>query len=284
MSTAPVRVLLDVDTGIDDALALLYAVNEPSLDLAGASAVSGNVPVHVAALNTAAVLAAAGASSVPVAAGAAVGSGGQGPRTGPTNHGVDGLGGVHVAPSPTDPVDPLTLLDAHASDPVTVVACAPLTSVAQYAARARAGHIKRVVMVGGELSATGEPEFNVAHDPEAATALMASGVPLTVYPLDVFETVVVAAEDVARLSRSRRPSARLAGELLAVRRRHLLGDAAAVVLLAHPELFDVESQHMAVVDNRLLPVDVGSPGREVRVVTGCDGDAVVQAFLAALIR
>jgi len=62
--------VLDVDTGIDDALALLYAVESPALDLLGVTSVVGNVPAEVAARNSAAVLSYAGATHVPVRIGA----------------------------------------------------------------------------------------------------------------------------------------------------------------------------------------------------------------------
>ena len=63
-------VLMDVDTGVDDALALLYAVASPEVDLIGASTVMGNISVEQATENTLAVLEAAG-RDVEVAQGAA---------------------------------------------------------------------------------------------------------------------------------------------------------------------------------------------------------------------
>ena len=85
------RVVLDVDTGIDDALALLYAVAHPDVELCGVTTVVGNVPADVAARSSAAVLARAGAADVPIAIGATRTLTGAGPRRGPTNHGPDGL-------------------------------------------------------------------------------------------------------------------------------------------------------------------------------------------------
>jgi pyrimidine-specific ribonucleoside hydrolase len=96
-------VVLDVDTGIDDALAILYATSSPELELCGVTTVVGNVPADVAARNSAAVLSHVGAGHVPVAVGASRTTAGSGPREGPTNHGADGLGGVRVPAGP----DPL---------------------------------------------------------------------------------------------------------------------------------------------------------------------------------
>ena len=60
------RVVLDVDTGIDDALALLYAVAHPGLDLGAVTCVSGNVALRQIVRNTCAVRDLAGARAVPV--------------------------------------------------------------------------------------------------------------------------------------------------------------------------------------------------------------------------
>ena len=66
---APVPLLMDVDTGVDDALALLYAVASPEVDLIGATSVMGNISVEQATENTLAVLEAAGEADVEVAQG-----------------------------------------------------------------------------------------------------------------------------------------------------------------------------------------------------------------------
>ena len=89
----PRPILLDVDTGTDDALALLYAVGSTDLDLRGVSCVAGNAGLEQVVDNTLKVLDAAGAPDVDVAAGATK------PfieRTRPEGafHGEDGLGGV----------------------------------------------------------------------------------------------------------------------------------------------------------------------------------------------
>ncbi|WP_197025950.1 nucleoside hydrolase [Nocardioides sp. URHA0020] len=283
MVPQPSRVVLDVDTGIDDALALLYAAAETRLDLVGVTTVVGNVPVEVAARNSAAVLAVARASQVPVVVGARRTVGGSGHRRGTTNHGSGGLGGVAL-PSPPegavqdhDPLDLVTLLSR--ASPVVIAACAPLTNVARYLSLAG---VEQVVMVGGELAAAPEPEFNAAHDAVSTAQVLSAETALTVYTADVFETIAVPPPLVARLRGSRDAAARLAGELLAVRRRHLLGDAGALVLMARPDLFDVQLKHMALVGDQLVPHPSTDVGREVNVVVAADVSAVIDAFISAL--
>lgn len=277
------RVLVDVDTGIDDALALLYAVAAPGVELVGVSTVVGNVPARVGARNSRAVLALAGAPWVPVVAGAEVTTDGNGPRTGLTNHGTDGLGGVDVPAPPFSPhtcTDPSAMVEQLTTDrPLTIAACAPLTNVARHAHQAG---VAQVVVVGGELVVEGRPEFNIGHDPAAAVAVLAADPALTIYAIDVFEDVTVPQSDVERLRNGSEPAARLAGELLAVRRGHLLGDAGALLVLTHPGLFTLERRRMAVVAGRLVLDEHTAGGRVVDVVTSADGPALVDAYLRAL--
>ena len=269
--------MLDVDTGIDDAVALLYATASPALDLCGVTVVAGNVPVEVAARNSTAVLSHVGADHVPVVIGADRSLSGSGPRGGPTDHGADGLGGVRV-PRGAEPSEhgPRSLLRSVASDgPVTLVGLAPLTNLAVLAPTA-----DDVVLVAGELE-VGEPaELNSAHDPGATARVLAAGRPLTLYVADVFERVSVRPEDVARLRSSGLAAARLAGELLAVRRGHLVGDAGALVLLTHPTLFRVERRRIGMVGDHLTETP---DGRWVDVVVDVDRERAARTLVDTLL-
>ena len=66
----PLPLILDVDTGIDDSLALLYAAASPDADLVAATCVSGNIDAQQVGINTRAVLELAGRTDVEVAMGA----------------------------------------------------------------------------------------------------------------------------------------------------------------------------------------------------------------------
>ncbi|HTG42421.1 MAG TPA: nucleoside hydrolase, partial [Methylomirabilota bacterium] len=67
--TDKVRLILDVDTGIDDSLALLYAAASPEVELVAVTCVAGNVDARQVAINTLAVLELAGCGNVEVALG-----------------------------------------------------------------------------------------------------------------------------------------------------------------------------------------------------------------------
>ncbi|MET7733978.1 nucleoside hydrolase [Streptomyces sp. NPDC005402] len=269
MTGQPIPVIIDCDTGVDDALALLFAVRHPGIDLRAVTCVAGNTDIDGVVRNTLTVLEQAGAGDIPVARGAAR------PliepvRTAQHVHGLDGMGDLGL-PAPTRvavDVDAVTLLRREilaSPTPVTLVPTAPLTNIALLLRTHPevVRNIERIVFMGGAVAtgnATPVAEFNVWHDPEAAAVLLTAGVPITMYGLDVFQQVLVPAADVQRLRASSEPSLRMAGELLAHRDPATsgdptptggLGDAGAVCAVVDPEGLTTE----------LLPVEVSlAPG------------------------
>jgi len=155
------------------------------------------------------------------------------------------------------------------------VGLAPLTNVAGLAPTAT-----DLVLVAGELVAEEPPEPNAGHDPIATARVLAGDRAPTLYVADVFEQVSVPPADVGRLRSSHRPAARLAGELLAVRRAHLVGDAAALVLLTHPDLFRVEARRMGLIGRHLTET---ADGRSLDVVVDVDAPAVADAYVETLL-
>jgi pyrimidine-specific ribonucleoside hydrolase len=265
----PIPVIIDCDTGVDDALALLFAVRHPGLDVRAVTCVAGNTDVDGVLRNTLTVLEQAGAGDIPVARGA------ERPliepvRTAQHVHGRDGMGDLGL-PAPTRvpvDVDAVTLLRREilaSPRPITLIPMAPLTNIAlllrTYPEVVR--NIERIVFMGGAVAvgnATPVAEFNVWHDPEAAAVLLTAGVPITMYGLDVFQRVLVPAADVQRLRASSEPALRMAGELLAHRDPATsgdptptggLGDAGAVCAVVDPKGITTEP----------LPVEVSlAPG------------------------
>jgi len=249
-------IVMDVDTGTDDALAILYAVNHPDITVAGISCVAGNASLEQVVLNTHKVLDAAGAPDIPVAAGAVKPLIQRLQREGHF-HGEDGLGGVALPPSERtvsrlSAVELLRRQIMDADTAVTLVCLAPQTNVAMLLTQHPevAGHLDRVLFMGGSANGgnvTAVAEFNVWQDPEAATCVVESGLPVTMYGLDVFTRLTVDRSHADRYRSGDSPAQWLVGELL-VRRRNradgsaqdyvgLIGDAGALVYLTNPELF-----------------------------------------------
>jgi len=243
-----VDVILDVDTGVDDGLALLFAVRHPALRVLAVTCVTGNVGVDQVVINTLKVLDAAGApADLPVAAGA----------TRPliaaadvtrSAHGLDGLADLGLGSSTRLPVSVHAVeltreLLQEAIAPVTLVCLAPLTNLALLLRLypSVAASIGRVVCVGGSLYRSDSADFNLRSDPEAATIVLGFGLPVTMYGSDVFYDVTIDRTDAAQLVTAPGGAAGLAGLLAAHQIARFgtgqapIGDAGAVISLVAPE-------------------------------------------------
>lgn len=248
-------IILDVDTGVDDAFAVLFAAMHPGINLLGITCVDGNTNVDQVVANTLKVLDAAGANEIPVARGAVR------PLLGVSQyaeyvHGADGMGDLGIAPShrrvdSRSAVELLRDLIEGSKDPVTLVPVAPLTNIALFlrAFPETAKKIHRIVLMGGSASAgnaTAAAEFNIWHDPEAAAIVFQSGVPITMYGLDVFMRPGITSEEAVRLKTSSDSAPHFAGSLIEafIERLHIspitLGDYGAVACAIHPELFTTQ--------------------------------------------
>jgi purine nucleosidase len=214
--------IMDVDTGIDDALALAFAVRHSQIDLEAVLTVSGNVSLELVTRNTLRVLDWMGATDVPVVAGA------ERPLAGPVReashwHGADGLGGASLPSSSRTAgedaagylVDRLTALPGE----LTVVCTGPLTNLAQAVARCPeiTACVQQVVLMGGAVRVPGNvtpvAEFNIYADPEAAAVVFAQSWPVTMVGLDVTRQVLLTAEDVRALDQVTSPEAILVREV-----------------------------------------------------------------------
>jgi len=307
-------IILDVDTGIDDAFAVLFAAMHPGINLLGITCVDGNTNVDQVVANTLKVLDAAGANEIPVARGAVR------PLLGVSQyadyvHGADGMGDLGIAPShrrvdPRSAIELLRDLIEGSKDPVTLVPVAPLTNIALFlrAFPETAKKIHRIVLMGGSASAgnaTAVAEFNIWHDPEAAAIVFQSGVPITMYGLDVFMRPGITSEEAARLKTSLDSAPQFAGLLIEafIERLHIspitLGDYGAVACVIHPELFTTQmfdvvvdtssgpARGQTICDRRdaflkdLEPLALEDSAK-VRVVMDLDVEAVRQLWLTTI--
>src|SRR5690242_6812951 len=219
MASTPL--IIDVGTGIDDSLALLYAAATPEAELVAVTCVGGNVDARQVERNTRAVLELAGRTDVEVALGR------ERPlvrpvETTPETHGPQGLGHAELPP----PSRPLS--DRHASDlfieearrrpgEITLVTCGPLTNLAVALLREPAlpRLLKGWVLMGGAYRHPGNTapttEWNIHCDPDAAKiafadwgeSAAADGRPLPVaLGIDVTEKAKILPDHVVALARA----------------------------------------------------------------------------------
>ncbi len=249
-------VIMDVDTGIDDAFALMFAVRHPAIELRAVTCVNGNTAVDQVVANTRYVLDAAGAGEIPLGRGAAAPLL-VGPADARRFHGSDGLGGFsRQSDRRLDRRSAVDLLRHELSaaiatgETITLIATAPLTNVALLlrAHPELAAGIEQLMFVGGSSgpgSVTAVAEHNVFHDPEAAAITLAAArdldIPVTMYGLDVFGQVLVDRTDADRLTGNPDPGCQLAAALIRARcdlqgvDAVTIGDAGAVCAVADPD-------------------------------------------------
>jgi len=213
--------ILDVDTGIDDSLALLYAAASPDAELVAVTCVSGNIDAKQVAINTRAILELAGRTDVEVALGREV------PlirplETTPETHGPQGLGHAELPP-PSQPLSSRHAVDLIIDEArlrpgeITLVTLGPLTNLAL--AVMREPELPRLLrgytLMGGAYGVSGNTtpttEWNIHCDPEAAGIVFrawgdaTAADPTIPRPLalglDVTEQARVLPEDVVRIAR-----------------------------------------------------------------------------------
>ncbi|GFZ84816.1 ribosylpyrimidine nucleosidase [Paenibacillus marchantiophytorum] len=202
-------IILDVDTGIDDALAISYAVNSPELELLGVTTCFGNVTVQEATRNTLLVLEHLD-SSLPVIPGAAKPFFVSRVKASAVHiHGRDGMGntlsdGKLPKREASSQYAPQFIIDQVRSRPhqVTIITVAAMTNLALAIMQAPdiVNLVDNVIVMGGAVTragnATPHAEANIYADPEAADYVFASGIPITLVGLDVTMETLLPKKDV----------------------------------------------------------------------------------------
>jgi purine nucleosidase len=181
---ARIPIIVDCDTGIDDSLALLYAVASPECELVAVTCTAGNVDARQVAENTRAILELAGRYDVEVAIGRETPLA-RALVTTPETHGPIGIGYAQLPPAQT-PLSPRFSSDLIVEEArrrpgeLTLVTLAPLTNVALALLREPElpRLLKRVVIMGGSYRSAGNTapttEWNVNVDPESAAIVFAA--------------------------------------------------------------------------------------------------------------
>ncbi|HLJ70080.1 MAG TPA: nucleoside hydrolase [Roseiarcus sp.] len=199
------RMILDVDTGVDDAMAILYALNRPGIKLEALTTTFGNTDIDKATANTLRILELAGRSDIPVARGPGRSLLKPFVKGADHVHGRNGLGDI-VLPEPKGkPVaeaasDLMIRMARENPGEITLCPVGPITNVAIALAKAPdiAPLFKEVVIMGGTIHHPGIhgiptpiADANFWNDPEAAQIVMRSGAKITLVGMDVTMKVLL---------------------------------------------------------------------------------------------
>lgn len=266
------KLILDVDTGTDDAVAIMFAALHPDLELVGVTTVNGNAHLPVTTDNTLRVLDHIGRPDIPVYAGLA------GPIA---RHGFPGQlhfeqgtkndmhGGALPLPAATSSAQPTGAVEflvdtlRSTSDQITLVAVGPLSNVATAVAidPSIVDAVAQVVIMGGAHAygnVTASAEFNFWVDPEAAHMVLAAGFEhLTLVPLDATHQALITradcealtgtpAADAAAALITRRIDAYSANHGAAVDQTAPVHDAVCTAYLVRPDVVTTRRVHVTV--------------------------------------
>lgn len=205
-----VKMILDADVGIDDAMALAYALGSPDIELIGVTAIYGNASTETGVRNTLDLLSLLNREDIPVYAGALHSYSSETvfhPNKGSRRiHGDNGVGDVQL------PISNKTVEKQNAADfivesarkygkELVIVAVGPMTNLADAIKKEPdlKNMVGNIVIMGGALTVPGNvsmlAEANIHQDPVAANYLFTSGTPITMVGLDVTLRALLPKED-----------------------------------------------------------------------------------------
>ena len=255
------RIILDCDPGHDDVIAIVVAAH--LTDLAGITTVAGNAPLDRTTYNACVIRDALGLEVT-------VHSGAERPLVAEPKfagfvHGESGLDGADL-PEPARGADSPDavgfIIDTCRANPGTwLVPTGPLTNIAlaMRAAPDLIEHIAGISLMGGGTFGNRTPlaEFNIWADPDAASAVFASGADITMAGLDVTHQFLVTPDRIEQVGAMNAPFSDMITDLFRffsknyisrhdVIRGAALHDPLAVLALTHAGLFEAVDRHVAI--------------------------------------
>ena len=199
------KVIIDTDPGIDDSMAIFYALNSPEIELLALTTIFGNASTEICTTNALRLLEIAERSDIPVYKGAEKPI--QSERRGSPDfvHGPDGQGDSNLPPPKTSVQSETALEYLHTTirnnpGEVTLIPIGPLTNIAELLRHDSSidQDIKEIVLMGGnaisEGNATPAAEANIINDPEAADIVFSANCDISMVGLDVTNKVFMRKE------------------------------------------------------------------------------------------
>jgi len=204
------RIIIDTDPGVDDAMAILFALRSLEVEVQALTTVYGNGGVENTTANALKILEVGGRSDIPVVAGASRPLLHAYHGQGATVHGEDGLGDTHLPPPKSQPHPGRAasyLVDQIMAAPgeITLVAVGPLTNLAIAVSLEPAivHNVREVIIMGGAVDHRGNAspmaEANIHNDAAAANIVFHAGWPLTMLGLNVTHQSVITPAYLAKL-------------------------------------------------------------------------------------
>ena len=301
------KIIIDTDPGVDDTMAIFFALCSPALDVIGLTTIFGNVHTELATKNALRLLEIAGRRDIPVAHGADNAL--TGPYEGPVPfvHGTDGQGDIFLPDPAGAPVEISAaqfIVEQARAQPgeVTLVPVGPLTNIA-LALRLEpriAEWVDEVVVMGGNALAPGNAspagEANIRNDPEAADLVFGADWQVTMVGLDVTLKVHMTPDDIAEYETHGNPMSDHITRVLPHYRNYFesnyaargiyVHDSSAIAYVLDPSLFETKRWAIRVgtqglgrgktwpaFGHRILPAWQNRP--LVNVCVGVDGARVV---------
>ncbi|MDE2951721.1 MAG: nucleoside hydrolase [Chloroflexota bacterium] len=257
----PRKIIIDTDPGVDDTMAIFFALCSPELEVIGLTTIFGNVHAELATKNALRLLEIAGRTDIPVAPGA------DNPLTGPFEgpvpfvHGSDGQGDMFLpdpAGAPADISAAQFIVEQLRARPgeITLAPVGPLTNIA-LALRLEpriTEWVDQVVLMGGNALAPGNAspagEANIRNDPEAADLVFGADWPVTMVGLDATHKVRMRPEDIAEYETHGNPMSDHIIRILPHYRNYFesnypaqgifVHDSSAIAYLLDPSLFETK--------------------------------------------
>lgn len=257
----PQKIIIDTDPGIDDTMAIFFALKSPELDVIGLTTIFGNGHTELTTINALRLLEIAGRADIPVAKG--VDNPLAGPFGGPASfvHGDDAQGNTFLPPPSTHAIGKTAvefIIEQVMSAPgeITLVPIGPLTNIA-LALRLEpriARSVKAVVLMGGNALVAGNTtpaaEANIHDDPEAADIVFGADWPLTMVGLDVTHQAIMTAEHLDAYAQTNNPMAQHIARIIPFYRNFLktyynldgihVHDSSAIAYVIDPRLFETK--------------------------------------------
>lgn len=252
------NVILDVDTGIDDATAIALATYSKKLNVKLITTIAGNLSVNEVTKNTLNFLHAINKGNVPVAVGA------NKPMEREKDdsiqaHGKKGLGKYKfpkhdLKPVKLNAVEKMHEVITKSKDSLIIIALGPLTNVAQLLLKYPEDKekIEYILISGGLLyDSKKNPylSFNIMQDPEAARYVMKSGEKIIICPSNHGHTAYLTPEEVEETRKTNKTGEMLEYIFRSYKDRHVkvgiaTHDPCAVIYASHPEIFKTEMMYV----------------------------------------